>query len=219
MLVPLDISSYAFLLLQDTADLLLASGKSQWIKRREDTVQAKGKGLLKTYWLDLAAESDSQGRGTSSEFASSISGGSVADQIEAIHKDDGTTQTEHDKEKQDRHGRLIDWNVDMLSRLLNQIASRRKQPRMTVNVEGLSLLPKDGRSTIDDVQEIIYLGGTSQEIEQEGAEIEPEALDQLRYFVTSVCAMYRHNSFHNFEHARSVYIGSRLNSIQILSSY
>jgi class 3 adenylate cyclase len=36
---------------QETAQLIIASGKSQWIKPREDIVVAKGKGELKTYWL------------------------------------------------------------------------------------------------------------------------------------------------------------------------
>lgn len=37
---------------QATADLLIQSGKSNWIKPREDIVEAKGKGVLKTYWLN-----------------------------------------------------------------------------------------------------------------------------------------------------------------------
>ena len=37
---------------QETADQLIAADKGHWIKAREDRVQAKGKGELKTYWLD-----------------------------------------------------------------------------------------------------------------------------------------------------------------------
>jgi hypothetical protein len=36
-----------------TAELLLASGKSQWITPREEKVFAKGKGELQTYWVQI----------------------------------------------------------------------------------------------------------------------------------------------------------------------
>ena len=35
-----------------TANLLAASGKEHWIKKRHDSVKAKGKGLLQTFWID-----------------------------------------------------------------------------------------------------------------------------------------------------------------------
>lgn len=37
---------------QQTADLLIASEKGYWLTEREDTVNAKGKGELRTYWLN-----------------------------------------------------------------------------------------------------------------------------------------------------------------------
>jgi hypothetical protein len=37
----------------ETAELLLASGKSQWITPRDETVHAKGKGELQTYWVQV----------------------------------------------------------------------------------------------------------------------------------------------------------------------
>jgi hypothetical protein len=38
---------------QQTADLLVAAGKSRWVKAREELVTAKGKGQLQTYWLSF----------------------------------------------------------------------------------------------------------------------------------------------------------------------
>ena len=38
---------------QSTADLLLLAGKERWIRPREDTVTAKGKGTMQTYWLEI----------------------------------------------------------------------------------------------------------------------------------------------------------------------
>lgn len=37
---------------EQTADLLMEAGKGSWIKRRSDMIEAKGKGLLATWWLD-----------------------------------------------------------------------------------------------------------------------------------------------------------------------
>ena len=34
-----------------TADLLIKAGKQSWITKRSDEVEAKGKGLMQTYWL------------------------------------------------------------------------------------------------------------------------------------------------------------------------
>jgi len=38
---------------QDTADLLIAAGKSKWVTPREGTIQAKGKGEMKTFWVHM----------------------------------------------------------------------------------------------------------------------------------------------------------------------
>ena len=35
---------------QETADLLSKSGRSHWIKPRDNGVEAKGKGILPTFW-------------------------------------------------------------------------------------------------------------------------------------------------------------------------
>jgi class 3 adenylate cyclase len=37
---------------QNTADLLLLAGKESWVKSRETTIHAKGKGEMQTYWLE-----------------------------------------------------------------------------------------------------------------------------------------------------------------------
>ena len=36
---------------QATADILMSTGKGSWIRPREELVQAKGKGTVKTYWV------------------------------------------------------------------------------------------------------------------------------------------------------------------------
>jgi transcription elongation factor len=43
---------------QSTADALIATGKGHWLTIREDKVEAKGKGLLITYWASIKAGSN-----------------------------------------------------------------------------------------------------------------------------------------------------------------
>jgi hypothetical protein len=38
---------------KETANLLIAAGKTDWVKQREGLTSAKGKGMLQTYWLTI----------------------------------------------------------------------------------------------------------------------------------------------------------------------
>lgn len=40
---------------EETASLLRARGKNGWIRRREDAITPKGKGLMTTYWVQPQA--------------------------------------------------------------------------------------------------------------------------------------------------------------------
>lgn len=42
---------------QETADILVSSGKSHWVVEREDKVVVRGKGEMQTYWLDIKVSS------------------------------------------------------------------------------------------------------------------------------------------------------------------
>ena len=50
-----------------TADLSIAAGKLGWLTKREDLVQAKGKGLLQTWWCEPI-----RGGGTGSHYTGSV---------------------------------------------------------------------------------------------------------------------------------------------------
>jgi class 3 adenylate cyclase len=43
---------------QSTADLLLDQGKEKWLRKRENIIEAKGKGLMQSYWLVIVPGSD-----------------------------------------------------------------------------------------------------------------------------------------------------------------
>jgi class 3 adenylate cyclase len=100
---------------QDTADLLIAAGKSNWIIKREDTVTPKGKGEMQTYWLTHSSRGDTA---------------TIGDMSSTHGSDIESDDTEREAQKalladvsDKKVVRLIEWNVDVLVRLLKQIVS------------------------------------------------------------------------------------------------
>jgi hypothetical protein len=109
----------------------------------------------------------------------------------------------------DRVQRLVDWNTDILARLLRQIVARHNVSRAAslTGTPKLKLkLNENGRTTLDEVKEIIKLPDfevkTARDQEDpESIDLGKEAMAQLRDYVTIIAALYQDNPFHNFEHA------------------
>ena len=80
---------------QATAELLRDAGKVGWIESREDTVHAKGKGELSTFWVTLKVSkgpASGTGSGTGSGTTStSIDDLGRASQSSAPYEDDDST--------------------------------------------------------------------------------------------------------------------------------
>jgi hypothetical protein len=180
---------------QETADLLIAAGKSNWITPRNDIVVAKGKGEMQTYWLELtnrAGDGVSTTDASSNGSAASAKGEVEAPDLNGVH--DAKTM------------RLIDWNVDVLLRLLKQIVARRNA---CPPVEGLPpyeerFSTENGSSTIDEVREIIKLprfnkAAAMKQEDPETVVLDPKVAQQLHSYVCNIAAIYRDNPFHNFE--------------------
>jgi Adenylate and Guanylate cyclase catalytic domain len=81
-----------------TANLLSTADKGHWIIPREDAVEAKGKGVLRTYWLKPTAH---KGRSNASSDVGS--------------SDCGKTSTSHSNTNSEtnatKNNRLVDWMV------------------------------------------------------------------------------------------------------------
>jgi hypothetical protein len=94
-----------------TADLLVAAGKGHWLKPRQGGVTAKGKGVLKAFWLNPTAKKASST--ASSEASSGASSLALLDPAlgpktaEAIVK----------------QGRLVNWMVELLTERIKKIVS------------------------------------------------------------------------------------------------
>ncbi|ACI65757.1 predicted protein [Phaeodactylum tricornutum CCAP 1055/1] len=184
---------------ETTADLLVQSGKEHWLKQRDMKIIAKGKGEMSTFWLQL---------GTEHSDGTSVSGTNhVADKNETLEEEKHKLQSL----ASDKTRRLIDWNVEVLLRLLGQIvACRITHP---VKISGVfvrnSASPK-GQTVLEEVKEIITLpnfNAKSAELRKKDSattQLNDDVVQQLREYVANVAALYRCNPFHNFEHASHV---------------
>jgi hypothetical protein len=113
-----------------------------------------------------------------------------------------------------RHQRLIDWNVDLLARLLKQILARRQrmdsQSRRILRNSSVEYQKPMSINPIDEVVEAIVMPRL--DVKSIKAFADPESIDlsssiisQLKSYVTTIACMYHDdNYFHNFEHASHV---------------
>jgi hypothetical protein len=193
-------------------EALHKQGKSHWAIPREDQVYAKGKGSLQTYFLNFkenynaSMDDDRQSiilEGSEENNNSQkrdIPSAGPAPPTEAVHYS-GKVE------------RLINWNLDLLTRLLKEIIASRKSIRPVADSDALlSALENhrktrpDQRNVISEVKEIIELPGyrKCKHVDPESIELEPEVVEQLRKFIVCVAELYHENPFHNFEHASHV---------------
>jgi hypothetical protein len=176
-------------------------------------VYAKGKGELQTYWLDVGANSGSStGRDSSSDAGTEI----VTEQM----PDDelsGLFSSPHSAKTL----RLIDWNVDVLVRLLKQIVAHRTcvkwQPKGSRATIEARYLTGERSMPLDEVQEIIVLpnfeASSAQNGDVESIVLEATVIEQVRDYVSNVASMYRANPFHNFEHVSDLRLSFRLETV------
>lgn len=88
-----------------TAEALRASGKEHWLELRTDKVNAKGKGLMTTFWVYP----------TNQKRGSVTSGGSSSGQGVALLEEADFKPTNE---------RLLDWMVDLLVKDIEKIVSK-----------------------------------------------------------------------------------------------
>jgi hypothetical protein len=174
----------------ETAALLMAQGKKHWVREREDTVHAKGKGEMKTYWLEVKAQSSPSARsGASNE------GSESTDNRSALNL--SSLAPLHDTKKMvsaDKASRLVAWNVDIMGKVLKEIAKRR-------SALGTDQLPFEdpedtygsAKMVINEVKEIITLPRFDKGVDNGSApvELDSDVVDQLRDYVSTVSSLYR----------------------------
>jgi hypothetical protein len=205
---------------QETAELIIASGKSQWIRARNEVVVAKGKGELQTYWLLPKYETASTH--TPSEGGSDAEVVDVMAWMELVGgRNDGSEHSSPDAVEvyNEKIQRLVDYNTDILLNALKKIISRRQRstgtdgmstkidvPTRTAVTRLEAELGKTG-PCLEEVLEVIELpkfdsAAYSDDVSQ--INVSQDILSQLHHYVEMVASMYRNNPFHNFDHASHV---------------
>jgi hypothetical protein len=179
---------------QETADLLIASGKGHWVEERKEKIHAKkGKDELQTYWLTY--------RGHSASSQSKSSGSCDDEQIAAGDNDHALaipTLSPFDSKTQ----RLVEWNTDVLSRLLKDVVASRLS-RESYRAEGLPedsdhrLVRHENGTVLDEVVEIISLPefdirGATARVDSSSMELSDKVKQQLRDYITIIASMYRY---------------------------
>ena len=182
---------------QETGELLQRSGKGHWLQARVEKVEAKGKGQLKTYWLDLRSTVENK------DIASSD--GSDHDAIDHEEKDEHPTA---DIVLDEKTSRLVKWNVDILSRYLRKIVARRQasgnscEPMHRILTEEVMDKRKEG-TVLDYTKDIInmphYNDATEKRrVDPESIKLGDQVEDQLLKYVQAIAAMYRENPFRKY---------------------
>ncbi|CAB9526583.1 Receptor-type guanylate cyclase gcy [Seminavis robusta] len=198
---------------QSTYDLIVEGGKAAWAKPRPDKVEAKGKGMLQTYFINPSAKRGSTTESTASDEQSGSGGDASSRMLQAsssaivakpMHAKPGG------KALSMKESRLVDWIVDLLHEHVKKLAairSRSKSKSKSIpSSEEIMYRPPEGQTSMDEVAETILLPKFSLKNfaaaeEFRSVTVDPVALEQLRDLVATIASMYQDNDFHNFEHA------------------
>ena len=178
----------------ETAALLRDHESDQWkIVPRENKVEAKGKGLLQTYWL-VPNQLDASIRTVTSVGSASYLHNSLSDSF-MNGLSDGESETEDlSYSERTKLDRTIDWNVDVLLTLLKRVVAMREssQGRARKLKRGGSFFQPTSMP-IDEVKDIITLPSEERvyNVNPEYVQLPPKAILQLHDFVRTVAELYR----------------------------
>eukprot|EP00980_Cylindrotheca_fusiformis_P008036 scaffold1710_cov120-Cylindrotheca_fusiformis.AAC.2 len=196
---------------QATADLLKEAGFARWLIPRSSTILVKGKGEMQTYWVRKAKEPVAKGCDLKSATSLTVDETIESDGAEST----GGSSSECGLDAEGIHAlrkteRLVEWDVAVLTSLLQQIIASRggfvnditvlSTEEMSIGTNGTVLeeftpiIPMK-RFEVEDLQ---------QRKQPSAIEIGETVICQLRGYLSNVASMYKDNPFHNFEHANHV---------------
>ena len=178
---------------KETATLLIQAGKGNWVEARKDSVAVKGKGVLATFWLKPALEMapSETTRATAVSFEEQEVSLSKVVVPRALHIDEAKRE------------RLINWQVDVFSKILKQIVARRRASNALRHAHGkqedLSAPYQLESTPMKEVLEIIELPEFDAEAAQNQDSPDEIELDsvveaQLRNYIATISHMYKDNA-------------------------
>lgn len=174
---------------EQTAQKLTEAGKAKWALPREDTVNAKGKGELQTYWLTLG--NSSFGSTTGHSISDSEAPNSGFNNNASSHASFARVQESH-------HDRLVRWVVDELKALLVHISFL--NPKDSDEDNPIAHSPADALSEISD--NLPFQVANRSKNRRVGLPLLVE--EELVDLVLRISGLYNDLPFHNFSHAVQV---------------
>jgi Adenylate and Guanylate cyclase catalytic domain len=168
-----------------TADLLTGAGKGSWVVKRDEMVQAKGKGMLQTYWV----EPRTRGGGSSDSP-------SLTSDDDARHVMIGPIR---------RRGpdmvlieKLVDWNMEHFATLAKRIVGRRAAREGSNARPGTVSRADPAICSRSEITEIVSLPAFDFNVDcsrsGKGPPAEvvlaPEVVEQMRHYISTVAHMY-----------------------------
>jgi hypothetical protein len=200
---------------EQTAAELIAHGKVDWLVRRDDLVEAKGKGKLATYWLKHALETRAAGGkslgSTSLSFHDSDDSETEATPVITDTADfelrsresqqqqpkDLSNHLKRSLKSEERVQRLVEWNCELLMQLLKQVVTHRMATEgRTGQEEKLDLVSRTigvGSIVVDEVAEIIEMPDYVHVSTAVDTELSRAVKQQLKEFVSLIASMCNDN--------------------------
>lgn len=178
---------------ETTARLLKEAGKGAWLTSRQDGVEAKGKGVLCTYWLAL--------RSTVRTASSIASSEGIDDSGRYITANEGD-EFQNEKLKETR---LVNWIAEILLHHIKKVVivhERCKSGHMSN--ENLYFQPKKGAICLDEVKDSISMPKFDAKVvdatlDSSEIDIPSDICNAMKEYVSLIAFSYRKNPFHNFE--------------------
>jgi 3'5'-cyclic nucleotide phosphodiesterase/Adenylate and Guanylate cyclase catalytic domain len=169
---------------ETTANLLRLAGKGNWLVPRADKVNAKGKGVLQTYWLIRGEK----------RLGSVLSGNDAMD------------STDIKNAAEARKERLVEWICDLIEEHLDLVLIHyNTQPTIFCTGSDMSYKRQEGKTFLDETEDVITMAtfdAKKMETKSKNVTTLNDAIRfQLRQYVKKIASHYNNNPFHNFEHA------------------
>jgi len=173
-----------------TAELLRSAGKTSWVAARDGTVNAKGKGLMSTYWLSLDR--------TVLRSKSTIDSCEEVPHYDARNESNMGNGMENQQKK--RMARLVDWVSDILLEQIKKVVSERVHCEDASKDETVIIYSDPNtESTLNMPHLNAQLAQIS--LDSYSVQVPADVISSLREFVSRIANSYRNNPFYNFEHA------------------
>jgi hypothetical protein len=206
----------------ETAELLENAGKGHWLTEREDLVFAKGKGCLKTYWLDTSTSPETQKAMSNAQNLSKLymedpDGRNKVSPVLALKEQNHNKRTE----------RLINWCVDVFAGLLRGIVAKRQgqvESQSSPDSTGVQASARGivRKNLLEEVRDVIMFPEFDHfakgHADPDSIELHQEVEQELRDFICVIADLYQRNPFHNFEHAGHVLLSVCKLFTRIMSS-